>query len=759
VVITIDDLQWADADSFLLLRELLRGHQGPPVLVLGTVRGDAETADRVAAQLEGLMVHRTTLGPLNVDEIRVLAARLVPDTSRLDLERIAREAGGHPMFLQEILRHLDASGAGAPSATLDDALLARVAQLQAEARNLLEVVCIAGAPISLDVAALATRLEPTAVARAAAALRVGSLAREVQRGRVLALEPYHDRVREAVGGRLADEDRRALHARVAGAAETSGDQRDPELLLRNFVLAGMPERGARYAETAAERAETAHAFEQAAELWRTALGLVPRGRDDQRRLQLRLGQSLINAGRGAEAAEHYLAAAVDADRLTRLECHRHAAEQLIISGRIEPGMAALEELLAEIGVTAPRTPRAALLSLIRHRILLRLRGLGFKERSRREIADAELLVLDVLKVAAHSLALVESIRGMDFQTRQLLLALRSGYRPAIARALMLESMFQSTNSHPRRAQKLLDRALELADQSDPYMRAMIHGTIGMKAYFGGDVVACVHHLTESEMHMREAPGHNWEFATALLFQLFGLRFIGDYVAMRRRYDKYAVEAAHRGDRYLDSSMRRACVSMFLAEDDVPGAIREIERATWVAPTTGFHVQHFHELIAWGEIALYSGHRDERARFDENFEKLDRAMLVRVESMRVQNHYLRGRLALAGHGTPTDVQRHARALARDKHNGLARTWSVLLRGALAAQENRRDQAIALLGQAATTAEAAGMRLTSAAARRRIAELRDSDDDDALAATGEMGELGVRVPAKVTEMLIPSLRRWT
>ena len=33
-------------------------------------------------------------------------------------------------------------------------------------------------------------------------------------------------------------------------------------------------------------------------------------------------------------------------------------------------------------------------------------------------------------VAAHSLALVESIRGMDFQTRQLLLALRSGYRPA-----------------------------------------------------------------------------------------------------------------------------------------------------------------------------------------------------------------------------------------------------------------------------------------------------------------------------------------
>ncbi|HTM22745.1 MAG TPA: protein kinase, partial [Kofleriaceae bacterium] len=413
VIVSIDDLQWADADSFLLLRELLRGPEAPPLLVLGTVRGDGAVADAVAAQLEGLVVQRTALGPLNEDEIRVLAERLVPDAARLDLARIAREAGGHPMFLQEILRHLDASAAGAPSATLDDALWARVEQLHADARAVLEVVCIAGAPIAHEVAGLACRLDATAVARAAAALRVASLVREVQRGRMLALEPYHDRVREAVGGRLADA-ARTLHERVAAAIETGPEPRDPQLLLRNFVLAGLPERAARYAEEAAQRSEHAHAFDQAAELWHTALDLVPRARDDQRRLQLALGQALINAGRGAEAAEHFLAAAVDADRPTRLECHRHAAEQLIISGRIAPGMAALEALLAEIGVPTPKTPRRALLSLLRHRVVLRLRGLRFRERSRREIADAEILVLDVLKAAAHSLALVESIRGMDF---------------------------------------------------------------------------------------------------------------------------------------------------------------------------------------------------------------------------------------------------------------------------------------------------------------------------------------------------------
>jgi eukaryotic-like serine/threonine-protein kinase len=755
IVITIDDLQWADADSFLLLRELLRGDDAPAVLILATVRGGAGEADEIAARLDGITVERTTLGPLSEGESRQLAERLAVGTAgHLDLARIAREAGGHPLFLQEIVRHVQLQGEAAPSATLEEVLRARVAILDERARLVLEVVCLAGAPLPVDVVRQACRVSATEVTRLAATLRVAGLAREVHRGRLLALEPYHDRVRESVAARVDVAVERDLHARIAAALEASGEPRDPQLLLRNFLLAGQPDRAARYAEEAAERSEAARAFDQAADLWQIALDAVPRDRADARRVQLRLGQALINAGRGALAADQFLAAADGADRATRLECHRHAAEQLIISGRIAPGLEALDALLVEIGVPTTRTPRRTLLSLLRHRAALRLRGLDFRERERREIADAELLELDVLKAAAHSLALVDSLRGADFQVRQLRLALRAGYRPHIVRALLLESMYQSNSGNRRRAHRLIDRAVEIGiDPDDAYITAMLEGARGVGAYFTGDVVSAIPALARSEVHLRRAPGNNWEAATARLFQLFGLRLVGDFVAMRERYQRYSTEAAHRGDRYLDSTMRRAAVPMWLADDAPNVAIRELARATWAPDTDGFHVQHFHELGALGELALYTGDFGDVARIDDMSKRLTQSLLLRVETVRVQFHYLRGRLALAGHGRPADAARAARRLARDR-NLLGPAWAMLLRAGLAAGRDR-PRAITLLDQAATASDALGLRATAAAARLRLAELRAGPDDDTLAgtATAALIALGVRAPDRMARLLIP------
>jgi hypothetical protein len=745
VIVTIDDLQWADADSFLLLRELLRGPGAPAVLVLATVRGDDAA---LASALEGLAPERTMLGPLNDDECRALAERTIPDAAaRFDLDRVAREAGGHPMFLQEILRHLDVA-AGGDAGTLDDALSARVALLRPEARTLLEAVCVAGAPISLETASLACRLDATALARAVASLRVAMLLRETQRGRHLALEPYHDRVRESVGGRIEAAHRRELHARIAYALEASAEPRDPQLLLRNFLLGDLPERAARYAEEAAQRSQAAHAFDQAAELWRTALDAIPHDADDRRRLLLRLGQTLIDAGRGAEAAEHYLAAAAGADRPTRLECHRHAAEQLVISGRIAPGLAALDALLDEIGARSAKTPRRTLISLLWHRTQIRLRGLGFRERHRREIADATMLELEVLGVAAYSLALVDSIRGMDFQARHLLMALRTGVREHVARALLIEGMFHATASHPRRAQVLLDRALEVADPEDTYVSAMVYGARGAIAYFGGGVVEAAAQLTEAVARLRLLPGNNWERATARLVHVFALRFVGDYLALREKYEEYALDAAHRGDRYLESTMRRSCVTLWLAEDDVDGAVRELERASWVPPADRFHVQHFHEMVGWAEIGLYRGEPDPRAQLDDRIARLHASLLLRVESVRIQYTYLRGRLAIAGHLPAREAAKAARQLGRE-HNPLARAWTLTLAAGVAAAD-APPRAAELFARAAAAAEQAGMRATAAASRLRVAELRGTSAEEA---RGELAALGVRDPDKTCALLVP------
>ncbi len=752
VVISIDDLQWADADSFLLLNELLRGAGAPRLLILATVRdiegADAVPAARIVERLGSVTVQRTTLGPLSADESRVLAEQLAPELARKPgLERLTEEAGGHPMFLHEILRHVDDLGGHAPTASLDDALWARVALLRPDARGLLEAICVAGAPISSDVASVACDLEGAPLARATASLRVAGLAREVQRGRRLALEPYHDRVREAVQGRLAEPRRRELHARLATALEQGGDPRDPQLLLRHFRLAGLPERAARYAEDAALRSLAAHAFDQAAELWQVALELVPRDREDRRRVQLRLGEALIAAGRGSDAAEVYQIAAEGADRPTRLECQRHVAEQLIISGRIERGVEVLEQLLAEIGVASPSTPRSVLLSLIRHRIQLRLRGLSFRQRHRREIADADILRLDVLGVAATGLSIVDTIRGSAFQTRQLVYALRSGHLPHIARAVILEAAYVASNSRFEASRRLFARARSLEGiDDDPYLAALLLGSEGIAAYFAGELVRANERLLAGVAAMRRVPMSTWEVASLKLFSIFNLRFIGDHVAMRQRYDQFIVEAQQRGDQYVSSTMRRACVPLWLAEDDPHGAAEELARASWMPSTDRFHVQHFHELIGRGEIALYSGETADRARLAEGFARAAKALLLRVPILRNQYDYLRGRLAVAD-VAPRAAARHAAALARSP-SPVGRTWAVLLRAGV----SPAGDALRLLRQAAAQADAAGMQLTAAAVRHRIAEL-EGDEAQAIAASGALAALGVRAPARMAALLVP------
>jgi tetratricopeptide (TPR) repeat protein len=749
VLVTVDDLQWADADSFLLLRQLLRGADAPRLLVLATVRSDQGAPDQVTDQLTGLEVRRTTLGPLSVDESLALAQQLAPELEgKLDLARVMREAGGHPLFLQEMLRHQEQGAAGA---TLDDALWSRIALLQPDARRLLECVCIAGQPIGTDVAMDACRLDPTTIGRATASLRVASLAREVQRGRGLALEPYHDRVREAVTNRLGVEPKRVHHARLAAALEVKGD-RDPQLLLRNFVLGGMPERAARYAEEAAQRSMDAHAFDQAAELWNTALELVPRSPDDKRRLQLRLGLALMNAGRGADAAEQYLAAVEGADPATRLDARRNAAEQLLISGRIERGIAVLFELLTDIGVAVPATPRRALASLLYHRAVLRVRGLGFTERHRREIADADLIQLDVLRAAAHGLAMVDSIRGADFQTRALLLALKTGYRPQIARSLILEGMFHATQGNFQRSRALLDRAVALrGDTPDPYVTALTAAGHGLISYFDGEIDPAVEHLRIAMDGIRSVTGSTWELYSSRIFDVFCIRLRGDAVELRRLYDMYLADAQLRGDQYLDSTMRRSCVPMWLAEDDPASAERDLGRAAWVADSVAFHVQHYLELVGRGDISLYRGGEPD-PKIASMFERLEASLLRRIATVRVQAEYLRGRLAIA-RGDLKEAGRVARVLARDANKN-GQVWGAMLRASVLAAGGDRDGACRQLERAHVAAAATGMQLHAAIARYRLAELRGDATADALA---DIAALGFRKPEKIIATYAPAAPR--
>jgi hypothetical protein len=754
LVIAIDDLHWADSDSFNLMRELLRGADAPRVLVAATMRdgggGDALTVENVAQRLEGVAIERTDLGPLSADESRMLAERIGSIVGSRDVTRVAREAGGHPMFLRELLHHLDTVEA---SWSLDDALWSRVTKLEPDAMALLGAICVAGAPITFDVAMSAANLDAISLPRAAAALRVATLAREIHRGRTLALEPYHDRVREAVVGHLEADKRAALHSRLAVALEDRA-RADPHELFRHFLHAGMHDRAAHYAEQAAALSHDAHAFDQAASLWRAALELVARAPDERRRLLLRLGEALAAGGRGVEAAETYATAAEGADRPTWLTCQRHITEQLLITGHIERGVATLQRLLEETGVHAPASPRAALWSVVKNRLRLRVRGLGAKLRERDEISDAEILRLDVLAVAGTGLSVVDNVRGSDFQTRALLFALQSGSRPHIARALGLEATYHASQGNARRAHALRDRARTIDDPAtNPYLAALLVGSEGVSHYMEGDAREAAKKLAAGEALTRAVPGASWEHASIKLFVVFNQRNIGDYRAMRRSYDTYLAEAQQRGDQYVLSTMRRAAVAMWLAEDNPDGARTDIARATWVAITDSVHIQHFHALLGEIELALYTGDRATWRELHAQLDRCSRSLIVRIVSIQMQCLFARGRMAIVD-GDIGTAATCAKQLAKLPSRS-AVAWSLILHGCVARAKDAGEIARARFRAAAEACDAAGMLGFAAMARRAAAELAG----DAAAVTAQLAiltDLGVVAPEKLSAAFVPSRR---
>jgi hypothetical protein len=124
-----------------------------------------------------------------------------------------------------------------------------------------------------------------------------------------------------------------------------------------------------------------------------ALDLQP---DGERRAAWMAGlaRALENAGRPAEAADACLEAAREANDVQRIEWLRKAAEQVLVGGHIDRGIAIIDSVLPAIGMRPARSPRGALASILLRRGQLRWRGLDFAPRDAARIAAEDLLRID-----------------------------------------------------------------------------------------------------------------------------------------------------------------------------------------------------------------------------------------------------------------------------------------------------------------------------------------------------------------------------
>ena len=775
VVLHIDDLQWGDADSILLLEELLGPPAPPAVLLIASFRSE----DIEAHPFLGTLLDRAhtrwaqalRVDPLSAADTRRLARHLlgpeVPEDSGT-LDAIVRESAGSPFLVEHLTRYVmtvrEGARAGTAGISLADMLEARIAQLPADARAFLETLAVAAGPVDAlvarDVAGLAGDERPlVALLQAEHLLRAGSSAER--------LELYHDRIRETLAAQIDRARVPTIHLRLATSMEAHRSE-DPETLYEHYLEAGRRDRAGIYAARAGDKAASALAFERAAAFYGRALDLAVESGRGVADLRIKLGEALANAGRGTEAAKVYLAAADEATEVDdALELRRRAAEQLLRCGHVDQGLTVARQVLKALGLSLARSPRHALLRLLARRALVRLRGIRFTPRNAQDLDPGILRRIDVCWSVAIGLARVDNIRAADFQTLQLLLALRAGEPFRVARALATEAGFVSTGGgrSRQRAARLVEAARTLAEQVDrPEALAYAKFAAGIASFYVGEFAAARADCEAAERMMRErCTSVAWEINTAQTFAGSSLLYLGELAELARRVPIRLREARERGDLYAtaDVTAGRPIVG-WLMEDDVAGARKVIRDAMGPWSLQGFHLQHYFSLWAEGQIDLYAGEGLAAwSRTTERWRHLTGSMVLRVQLIRLEAVHLRARCALAAAVAQTNPEPYLRSAERDarrvarEHMPWSNPLADLVLAAVHAARSETGAAVEHARRAVAGFEAADMAAYAAAARRRLGRLIGGAQGDAFVARADawITAQGVVNAERFTAMLAP------
>ena len=318
ILLLLEDLHWADANSLALLTWLTRVAPELRLLIVASYRDDERP--RLPDELPGIRL--LPLRRLSEKGVAALSAAMLgsagKETALVDF--LARETEGNAFFIVEVVRAL-AEEAGRLDLIAHTALPEHVAaggminvvqrrlsRVLPSDRPLLELAAIAGrqldmtvlsaADLAIDLTAWLTRCADAAV-----------------------LEPQaegwrfaHNKFREGVLADLSADQRRALHRRVALALEAAypKDAQQAPVLAHHWGTAGDPAKEAHYATLAGEQVLKAGNFREALQYFWRALAVFPeeleRGSDNQHtRMTLLywLGEAYERLGELREARDNF----------------------------------------------------------------------------------------------------------------------------------------------------------------------------------------------------------------------------------------------------------------------------------------------------------------------------------------------------------------------------------------------------------------------------------------------------------------------
>ena len=208
LVVLLEDLHWADAPSLRLLQFVARHTRELPLVVLATLRDsefrlEAEVAEALAdVRAEAIQI---AVRGLDVDEVERLV-KAATGSMAADAGQLRDATGGNPLFVLELARFGDASGA--PPPTVAGVLDQRLRGLRPGHLRAVEVAAVLGA--DGDDATLAAVYGGDAGDALDAASALGLVERGDGRWRFV-----HALVRDAVAATIAPVDLVAWHCAAA----------------------------------------------------------------------------------------------------------------------------------------------------------------------------------------------------------------------------------------------------------------------------------------------------------------------------------------------------------------------------------------------------------------------------------------------------------------------------------------------------------------------------------------------------------------
>jgi eukaryotic-like serine/threonine-protein kinase len=332
LVLTIENLEWGDTDSAELLLRLCSPPDPPAMLVVGTHRPEPE---QKSPFFERLGPAAATLGDATRQDYGI--GPLAPNSAfelckaTLDCDdslcwRIAEETAGDPLLISLLCEHIRerlAADDRAPRPDLEALVDIQTSHLSDDARQLLTIVVVAGAPLTIEAAGAALGLG-TDRARACINELRGSLLLQVvyHRGRE-ALSVRHERIARVLAARLSSGEVRATHARLADTL-AARDEASLETLADHYDKADAPDEARRYATRAAQEAERSLAFDRAAKSYERAVALTD---DSSARSHLleQLAEARLHLGQPGGAATALLEAALASAPERAAELRRRAS--------------------------------------------------------------------------------------------------------------------------------------------------------------------------------------------------------------------------------------------------------------------------------------------------------------------------------------------------------------------------------------------------------------------------------------------------